>query len=504
MQRVGECVAAVRVALVSVTIAGTILTALAACSSSDDAVVAYPPGAGHPTDGTDDASEEDASAPGADDAARDATTPEPLVGTKLLAASVFLEGVTTDGHLAFFADADLMVLPSGASTPTTVVKDFHNDTDSWLVRGRFVAAWLGTAAKGPMTLWSSASGVVTAAPLTVRETLYPRGTSDSFAYFAPGTSALQDDLYATSAGAGPGTLVVANLDRGLLDSQCRRSVFFTPSALLVAGCVGADSTPRVATYDLGGGGVSNVVLQGSAPGVWLDHAATHAVVQTSAQSSIRALAGGGSPVVLDTSIRQAAFSADDSKVVYLRSDGAVRRASTASPASPINLATGAIQLLALSPDARFTAFATKGTPSNQDSDIVVVDANASSAAPRVLAADHAWVAGVSTSGSELVFFVPDDPPIQGTLSVASLGTGTTQTISTSAQRVVFDGRVLYWQEFVVAKKTNVLKAVRMSDRSNVIVVDEDLDPLTTQVMIAGSKLFVGNKLGLWSYPALAP
>ena len=48
----------------------------------------------------------------------------------------------------------------------------------------------------------------------------------------------------------------------------------------------------------------------------------------------------------------------------------------------------------------------------------------------------------------------------------------------------------------------MLKAAKLSSPSNIITIDEGLDPLTTQVTVVGEKLFVSSKLGLWEYPAL--
>ena len=223
-------------------------------------------------------------------------------------------------------------------------------------------------------------------------------------------------------------------------------------------------------------------------------------MQTAAASSIRAVSGLGANVALDGPVVQAAFSKDDTKVVYLTAGGALKIAASTAPASPAALATGVLSILATSADARFVAFATKGQPSSDDSDLLVVDTTAPGT-PRSLATDKAIAYGFSADGTKLVYTAPRGLGLSGPLYVVGLPSGIPQKISDEAERVIGSADVVYFQEFVKATKTNTLKAVKLSDLANVITVDQNLDALTAQAMVVGKKLFVGSKLGLWEYPA---
>lgn len=472
---------------------------ISACSGSNDPVAEYPPASSEP-----DSLPADGGTPASDppkDAGRDA--PEPIVGKKLLGTPVFLEGNTTDGHLVFMNGPDLEVWPDGAGAPVTIQKDFDSGIDTLVVRGRFVGLWLGESVlPGPMTYWTKASGLQTITAEVYREGLFPRSASDELAYLVKGSSSLRRTIRVTKAGTGAGTAIVSNLDLGYPNQECASTLAFAGTDLVVAGCPNGGTTPRVAAYPLDGG-ASRTILDGSAPGLWTDHGKTHALVQTTSASSIRPLSGSGPDVALDGPIRQAAFSDDDTKVVYRDATGKVKRASTSAPASPIELAPSALTILAVSPDARFVVLATSGDVAKGETDLQVVDATAPGA-PRTLAADKATSFGLSTDGTKLVYIAPRGIGIEGPLYAVSLPNGAPQKISDDAQRVVFAGDVVYFQEFDKPSKSNVLKAARVSSPTNVITIDQGLDALTARAMVVGKKLFVGSKLGLWEYPALTP
>jgi hypothetical protein len=475
-------------------------TVIVACSAADpDPLVEYPdpPAAALPIP----AEDAGAAAPPAD------LTPDaaaPISGKRLLDKNVMLEGRTTDGHLVLFVDDDLAVWPVGAPAPVIVAAAYDFGFDSRLTRGRFVGAWLGESPGAtPLVLWSQKGGVETVAPLSFRDAIYPRPSSDEFAYLTPGAGILHRHVRATTAGSGAGTLVVENLDSGVTRPACRPTVTYAGERLVVAGCTARETIPRVATYATDGSGTISIVLEASAPGLWVNRAGTRALVQTSETSQIRALTGSSPPLPLDTPVRQAFFSADDAKVVYLRPDGKVRGASTSAPAAPLDLLDDAVAVLRISNDARYVVAASSGDPSRGESNLLVVDAT-SPGAPRTLATEKAALVGLSRSGDRVVYLANRGTLLSGQLEVAVLPDGAPVRLSENAERVVFDGDVVYWQEYVKAKKANVLKAARVTAPEIILSVDEGLDPLTAHAVIAGEKLFVGSKLGLWEYPALAP
>lgn len=334
--------------------------ALVACSgASDDPVVEYPSPTGTdqgapPPDGTSDPTRPVPPPP-------PAPPPEPIAGTKLWSEVTWLEGVTTEGHLVTTRDRDLVVLPAGTTQPTVLAKDFDTSSDELVVRGRTVAMWFGDSPlPSAVTTWSAAGGTKPDGPVSLRGFLYPKPGSDVFAVRGKGgASGVSSTVAVVTPGQASPTVVVPYLDNGAIQASCRPSVAWIGDDLLVAGCTDATNAYRVALYATDGSGGKTTILDGAAPGVWPNHARTKVLVQTSSASSLRPLGGAGAAVPLDTAIRAAAFSDDDTKVVYLRPDGKVRRASTTAPASPVDLGSGAVMLLGGSSDTRFIAYATK-------------------------------------------------------------------------------------------------------------------------------------------------
>jgi hypothetical protein len=296
--------------------------------------------------------------------------------------------------------------------------------------------------------------------------------------------------------------VVPSLDTGIFTADCKATIAFGGGGLVVAGCANAAPTPSVLVHALDGSGPSATILASSKPGLWLDHAHTHALVQDGTASTVRALAGAG-PIAIDEPVVQAAFSSDDTKVLYMTKSGVVKRATASAATTPITLAPSALSILTLSSDARYAVIATTGDPSKSDTDLVLVDAT-NPASPRTLAPQKAASYGFSSDGTKYVFLDNLGIGLEGKLWVVDLPSGAPQKLSDDAERVVFDGGVVYWQELDQAAKSNRLRAARVASPSAVVDVDTGLDALTAIAAVAGGKLYVGSKLGLWEYPALAP
>lgn len=476
---------------------------LVACSSSqsDEGLVEYPPTQDTPASDPSGGDVKHPSAPAADAAA-----PPPTAGKKVIADGVLLRGVTTDGALVFDQKLDLMVWPSGAAAPTRLVQDFDPDTDSMIIKGRFVAAWLGEDVHpSSPTFWANTGGIQTTLPKMQRDTLYAKANADDFAYLTTAATSdiLHRDLWATTAGGGAGTKIVSALDMGLTNKPCRPTIAFSASDLIVGGCTDDTTAVKVVAYALDGSKGTKTILDAAAPGFVINRARSHVLVQTATTSSLRSLYGLGAPVVIDGPFRLASFSSDDTLVVYLTADGKIKRASTKAPASPTQLMSGAISVFAMSPDARFVVAATTGDPS-KNSDIVALDAKAPSAAPRTIAAQNAAFVGLSKDGTSLVYLGDPGTNFDPPLFVASLTTGGAPLqLSTEASHVTLANDVVYWQEFDSTTKTSTLKAARLASPSSILTIDSNLDPFTDQ-LVAGAKLFVGSKLGMWEYAAITP
>ncbi len=477
------------------------IASVAGCGSSDDEpFVEYPDGGNPADEAGSEASTTDSNAP--TDGGSDA--PGPIVGTQVLTTPTFIQGATSDGNLVFDDGKDLKVLKGGSLVPTTLVTDFDVGTDSLVVRGHFVAWWLdGATTASPLGLWSKSGGVQTAvAAATYAEAIYAKPGTDDFAYAGPSTNSLHRDLWATTAGLGAGTKVVPGLDTGVIEAGCRYTIAWSPTALVVAGCANGAAAASVTVFATDGSGLVKTLLAGSAPGLWLNRARTHALVQTATASSIRPLTGAATSVAIDGVIRAAAFSSNDAFVVYRGADGVVKRASTTAAGAPLVLMPSAISLYAVSEDARFTLAATTGNIAMNDADIVLADATTPGTI-RTLA-QHAAFVGLSASGTSAVWLQELGLGLEGALYVASLPSGAPHKLSPLAERVEMVGDVVYWQEFDKAAKSNVLKAARVATPSNVITIDHGLDALTAQTLVIGKSLFVASKLGLWGYPALTP
>lgn len=423
-----------------------------------------------------------------------------LGGTPILTGPVFIRGVTSDGTLVFDHGDDLKVLPAGSST-TTVLTDYDPGFDSLLIRGRFVATWPGApTAAVPLHVWGKVSGNQTISPRTSAFSFYPKSATDDFAYATPGSDALHRDVWVTKAGAGEGRRIVTDLDTGVVANECKATVAWTETSLLVAGCPDRGTTPKVTVYSLDGSGTATTLLDGSAPGVRMNHARTEVLVQTKTASSIRAIGGNTAPKALDGPVVDAFFSGDDALIVYQLSSGSVKRASTKSPVTAVELAPDAREIYAVSSDARF---AVVRTGDDKSRNIVLYDATTPNA-PRTLAAENAAFIGLSASGRHAVWLANCGVGLEGTLYVAALPSGIPQKLSELAARVLLDGDIVYWQAFDASSKSNSLKAVRLARPEEIVSIERGLDALTSQAVVVAESLFVGSKFGLTQYRALIP
>lgn len=459
-------------------------------------------------DASEDAStdQDDASAPDAPVADADAEASIPQGVVQLSDGSCFIKGVTSDGHLVFERNADLMVWPESGTAAVMAGSNWDISYDMELVRGRFLGMWRGPdVLTQTLWVWSKAGGLETIAVPTIGNRLYARPESDEYAYWLKTSNPLQADVYATKAGQGKGVRVVAKLDTGVVTSECVSRTAYSNDDLLVAGCPDGGTTPRVAGYKLDGTGQSRLILDGSAPGMWLNHARSQVLVQTASASSLRSLVDSSAPLALDIPVSQAAFSADDATVLYLDNAGKLKRADAKNPAAPAALAS-ALSILGMSSDAHYAMFATKGVPADKQTDLVLIDTTVASPTPVSLAAEKASLVGFSNDGAYAVYRATPQYPVNGAdeLFVVATAGGAPQKISDRADRPLFDGAVVYWFEFDVSVKKAFVKAVRLSALSNVIEVANGLDIPTAHAVVSGKHLYVASKLGLWDYPALSP
>ncbi len=481
------------------------LVALAACSRADEEpLVAYPTSPGAETD-------RDGVAPTPPSSTATPLPParppveEPVVGQKLWPEPTWVEGVTSDGHLVASRDRDLVVLPGGATQPEILVKDYDSSYDEVGVRGRVVSIWLGDDVfPSPVTTWTKAGGLVPGGPVAMRGALYAKPASETFAYRGKGTTSFRSTVAVVALGQAEPVTVITNLDDGATQPACRPSFGWAGNDIVVGGCVDGGTAWRVARYATDGSGTKATILDAAVPGMWPNNARTRIIVQSQAGSSIRSLGGVGADVDLDTTLRAALYSADDSKVVYVRSDGKLRRAATTAPVSPIELGAGALALFAISGDARFAVFATKRDTSTTRTDVVVADAQTPAAAPRVLAPEKAIFHGITTDGTAVVYQTTTDAAAMGPLFVAPLAGGAPVQVSAVAQRVVAGGGVVYYQEWDKPTRTMSLRAARVRAPASPIIVEPSVDPLTASVTLAGDTMFVASKLGLVVYPAVKP
>jgi len=114
--------------------------------------------------------------------------------------------------------------------------------------------------------------------------------------------------------------------------------------------------------------------------------------------------------------------------------------------------------------------------------------------------------GIAKDAGHIVYSVTPEYPVLGADELYVLATpdGEPQLISDRADRVEFDGEVVYWLEYDQEQKQSVLKGARLAALGDVEEIATGLDPLTAHVAIVGTHLYVASKLGMWDYPAIAP
>jgi hypothetical protein len=463
-----------------------ILLFLAACSDKPQPVVEYP---AMPDAATEVDAGEGAPAEAAVDAGPDVVTlPQ---GKKILDGSIFLEGATSDGNIVFMRDAHLMAWASGAAAPVEIAKDFDVGTESLTIRGRFAGVWRGEDPHKPLSVWSGAGGLQTVASQTLPGALFPR--DDDAGYFAKGLDPLHVDLHVKRGASSP--RVVADLDTGAFRSECRYTIAYAGSELVFGGCPDGTTTPKVATYKLDGTGLVRTLLDNAAPRLWLTNARDRALVQTTTQSMLIPVAGG-TPVPVDGPIKQAVFAQGDASVAYLSGDNKIKRKATG--AAPVTLLDAALAILGASADGRYLAVATKGDVPDRNTDLVLIDTTGG--APRMLATEKAAFFGFSSS--HVVYLTARETTwLEGTLEIAPLAGGAAVSLSKLAERVVVGAGAVYWLELPEGEKARKLMAARYAAPSSILTVDTGLDVLTAQPMLAGKRLLVASKLGLWEYAA---
>jgi hypothetical protein len=376
-----------------------LLLAVGCSSDPTTPLVEYPPDSniadagfdGLPEAAQDSSSHADAGAetstdapPDTLEASDDAGPWTPPAREQVLSGSVFIESVTTDGHLIVDVDGDLMALRAGSTQPDLILQDYYVAEDSLLVRGRFAALWKGPDLTPPLTLWSAAGGVETFGTETRMGWFVARPAQDDFGYFTEGSDLLHVDLYATGVQKGAGARIVADLDTGLIEDDCRVQVAYGNAEMVVGGCPDGSTQPRLGAYDLAGGGLIRTILDDTIPGFWLNNARTHVLAQTTAAATLSPVAAGGGEVTFGETLVQARFSADDAAMVYLTDAGVLNRTPT-SAADPTAVGQ-AHRILGRSANLDYVVVANV-IDANDRSDLVLVDTKM--ATSRELAADNA-------------------------------------------------------------------------------------------------------------------
>lgn len=421
---------------------------------------------------------------------RDEVPRAPVEGAvKLVDGPVWIEGVTTQGHLVFGHQEALAILPRGQDAPVTIIPFFEGGNDSIAIRGSFVAVWSGgEGSRQELRVWSQGTTAPMVHPASLTTRFFAKPNDNAFAFLS--TEHAQGTVWAMRAGQAQPTMMVDELN--LVGTECRIQVAFTANHLLVRRCRGFDEAAKLVTYNVDGAGQLRVVAEGVTGSSWLNRARTRIVAHVGSSASLYDLEGTSPPVAVDTNIVDAEFSRDDSTLVYLRKDGRIW--STNLTNSPRSVANGALALLAVSPDAKHVAMATKGTPDRLRTDITLIDAAARPPVSRALADKDAAVVGLT---ERHLVYLTDKDAARPSLHVAPLSGGAPELLSDAALHpTVVDDKVI-WLEGAGTARTATLKVKSLSKTEPAAVLATGFDIPSSRVEISFGHVFIGTKDGLW-------
>jgi hypothetical protein len=291
-------------------------------------------------------------------------------GTQIVqAASVTLEGVTSDGY-AIYTDNTAQTLNAAPIAGGSPIGLGMTATDV-LTSGKVALVWVGasnTTGAGTLSVWTQANGMpkqVSTAALDA--ILFRTGVGGGLVdvssdgskvlFFDNGTASTADLTVVNADGTGKMALVTGvHLD----NQECPPFATFVGSAVVASYCTTAGPDAGVAadagaqpvatlTAYTGTGWTATTISSAAKPGFFSDAKGTQLVYQDMSGAWLWAIGMSGKGTQVP-GLTQGGFTSDGSKLVFVNTSGAMQTAAVATPTGTTTLASGFANVLAISPD----------------------------------------------------------------------------------------------------------------------------------------------------------
>jgi hypothetical protein len=371
-------------------------------------------------------------------------------GTQLVkSATVSILGLTDDDQVVYVETSSnsLFAVPAAGGAPASI----GPTEGAARLSGRAVFDWTGLNGDGTVStelrVWTSARGPQSLAGASLV------GLADSS---ADGSRV----LYFDNAGASTADLYVAGVD-GSGKSRLATGIYWTQSCMPQASFVGSSAllgyctaAPANAAMPVG---TLALYLGAAGTGINLSTSADLSSVQTSATNILYNAPGGlmladattGATTLVDaTGGTSAAFTHDGQGLLYVTTDGAIRRSSIVSPSPATLVAAGGFDGLASpSSDDRWLLASRTRDPNTGNADIYIASAAAAGPATAILgSATGTFYGSPFTTDSSRVLYVDNAMNGAGDYHVAPTTGGPGITLAsrmwigfaTTGTKVVFE------------------------------------------------------------------
>jgi hypothetical protein len=331
-------------------------------------------------------------------------------GTQIVrSATASILGLTDDDAIVYTegSSSTLFTVPAAGGAPTSI----GPTEGSTAIASKAVFNWTGLNQTGTvgtgLQVWTAGSGSQSLASASLVGTADSSADGSKVLYFDGATDATAD-LYVAGIDGSNKTKLFAGVP---WTQSCMPRVSFVGSSAVLAYCPTADASVGNLALYAGAAGAAQTLSTTAVPSF---QSVGTSILYNDARGLVVADTMTGSTTLVDSAgSTSAAFTHDRQSIVYLTTDGAIRRSSIASPA-PMTLvdADGFIGLSSLSPDDQWLlAFKTQD-PNSGNTDIYIASATtAGFAAPIVDSAIGAFFGSAFTADSSRVVYVGN--PVNG-------------------------------------------------------------------------------------------
>jgi hypothetical protein len=330
-------------------------------------------------------------------------------GTQLVKSSTAsILGLTDDDQIVYVdtSSSSLLAVPAAGGAPASI-----GPTEGAVrLASRAVFSWTGLNGGGTvgtgLRVWTAARGPQSLAGASLV------GVADSS---VDGSRV----LYFDNAGASTADLYVAGVDgsgktrlaTGIYWAQgCMPQVSFVGSSALLGYCTAAPANAAMPVGTLAlyvGGGGAGMTLSTSADLSSLQSAGASVLYNAPAGLMLANATTGATTLIDATGGTSAAFTHNGQSLVYVTTDGAIRRSSIASPSPATLVAAGGFDSLSpTSSDDRWLLASNMRDPNTGNSDIYVASATTAGSATAILgSATGTFYGSPFTADSSRVLYV---------------------------------------------------------------------------------------------------